>query len=143
MSISIHLKECCDHEVIGIFELEDGGRTILLHNRVNDNHRRRYREKALPILEGSTIYSEVNELWVLPNNCITLGPAELPNLQNYLESPTQWFRMKRDTKCSVMGGYVAEYSFRNAVIKGLSSQERDKLFLRELALNWAEVLGYA
>ena len=85
-----------------------GERSYLLHNCNG-----RYAQDAIPVREGTTVYTDVPKIKA-PPNCTKLNATEcFPcNILAPAEHAKNWLRSKRGILCNHAGAYINEYNFR-------------------------------
>ena len=107
--VCVFLQKCETAGCRILYLLKQGGeRAYLLHDK-NDRHA----QDAIPVKEGTTIYTDVPEIKTSPN-CIKINATECfpGNILAPPEHAKNWLRSNRGVSCNRAGAYIAEYSFR-------------------------------
>ena len=92
-----------------LYLLKEGDeRVYLLH----DNNGR-YAQDAIPVREGTAVYTDVLEIKT-PPNCIKINATECfpGNILAPAEHAKNWLRSKRGIPCNRASANIAEYNFR-------------------------------
>ena len=73
----------------------------------------RYAQDAIPVREGTAVYTDVLEIKT-PPNCIKINATECfpGNILAPAEHAKNWLRSKRGIPCNRAGTYITEYNFR-------------------------------
>ena len=73
----------------------------------------RYAQDAIPVREGTAVYTDVLEIKTLPN-CIKINATECfpGNILAPAEHAKNWLRSKRGIPCNRAGAYITEYNFK-------------------------------
>ena len=68
-----------------------------------------YAQNAIPVREGTTVYTVVLEIKTL-SNCIKINATEYfpGNILAHAEHAKNWLRSKRGIPCNSAGAYIAE-----------------------------------
>ena len=100
----------CRIQIFYLFK-HRGERAYLLH--VNNG---RYAQYAIPVREGTTIYTDTPEIKT-PTNCIKINATEcFPcNILPLAEHSKNTLRSRRGIPCDQSWAYITEYNFRMSV----------------------------
>ena len=88
--------------------------------------------RPLPIAEGSAVYHEAGQNFILPNNCaVTNAMQQCPLALVPLDDGETWLRNKRGLTCNQADSFCNEYNFRNMYFR-VGGERYGDVFIKKL-----------